>query len=111
MDRQADRQVAVITGAGSGIGAALCARAAERDMAVVAGDIDLERLEAMAGPLTAAGAEVVTAPVDVTDAAAVDALAESVYDRFGHVSLLVNNAGVESLGRLWQISPAEWRRA
>lgn len=111
MTQQTGRQVAVITGAGSGIGAALCERAAGRGMTVVAADIDPERLKTVADPLIAAGAEVVTAAVDVTDADAVDALADTVYDRFGHVSLLVNNAGVESLGRLWQISPAEWRAA
>lgn len=111
MTQQTGRQVAVITGAGSGIGAALCERAAGRGMTVVAADIDPERLKTVADPLIAAGAEVVTAAVDVTDADAVDALADTVYDRFGHVSLLVNNAGVESLGRLWQISPDEWRAA
>lgn len=104
-------QVSVITGAGSGIGAAIAARAATRGMAVVLADRDRDRLTAVADPLIEAGAQVLSVITDVTDPGAVDALADSVYDRFGHVSLLVNNAGVESLGRLWQISPAEWRRA
>lgn len=46
----------------------------------------------------------------MTDPGSVDALADTAYERFGHVSLLANNAGLESLGNLWEIPPGEWHR-
>lgn len=49
-------------------------------------------------------------PTDVSDPGSVDALADAAYRSFGHVSLLVNNAGLESLGTLWEISVEDWDR-
>ena len=102
--------VAVVTGAGSGIGEAIGRRAAARGMRVVLADIAAERIDAIARELAHAGHEVVAVPADVTDPGSVDALADAAYDRFGHVSLLANNAGLESLGNLWEIPPGEWHR-
>lgn len=102
--------VAVVTGAGSGIGEAIARRAAARGMAVVLADISAERLGPIADDLAADGHDVLAVPTDVTDAESVDALAQAAYDRYGRVSLLANNAGIESLGKLWEIPPGEWRR-
>lgn len=109
-EEQQSGGVAVVTGAGSGIGEAIGRRAAARGMRVVLADVSAERIDAIAGELTHAGHDVVAAPTDVTDPASVDALADTAYERFGHVSLLVNNAGLESLGNLWEIPPGEWDR-
>lgn len=102
--------VAVITGAGAGIGAGLARHAARLGMTVVLADIDAEAVTALREELTAAGAEAVDAPCDVRDPDAVNALAERIYRDVGPVRLLVNNAGVEQFGYLWDISVENWNR-
>ena len=102
--------VAVVTGAGSGIGEAIARGAAARGMAVVLADISAERLTAVLEDLRAQGHSVLAVPTDVTDAAQVDALADAAYAEFGAVTLLVNNAGLESVGYTWEIPAAEWHR-
>lgn len=100
----------VVTGAGSGIGESTARYAASLGMNVVLADISAERIDAVAGDLRADGHAVLAVPTDVTDAAAVDALAAAAYDEFGSVTVLLNNAGLESLGYTWDIPAAEWQR-
>ncbi|WP_082564084.1 SDR family NAD(P)-dependent oxidoreductase [Nocardioides sp. Root140] len=103
-------QTAVITGAGGGIGAALAHLTADLGMKVVIADLDAVRLDEVRRDLATAGADVLAVPTDVRDAAAVDALAEAAFDAYGSVELLVNNAGIESVGRIWETSPETWQR-
>ena len=99
--------VAVITGAGAGIGAGLARRAAHAGMRVVLADIDLERAEGLAHEL-AAITEVMPIKVDVARPEALDALAATVHQRWGEVRLLINNAGVETVGYSWEIPAERW---
>jgi NAD(P)-dependent dehydrogenase (short-subunit alcohol dehydrogenase family) len=99
-------KTAVITGAGSGIGAALARHASGLGMQVVLADVAEERLEAVAEAIAGQG-QVVTVPTDVTDAAAVERLAARAYE-LGPVRLLFNNAGIESTGPLWELTPQRW---
>lgn len=101
---------AAITGAGSGIGAALARQVAVLGMDVVIADISAERLDRTEAELNSLGARVLAVPTDVRDAAQVDRLSDAAYDRFGTVRLLVNNAGVESVGHIWDMSPETWAR-
>jgi NAD(P)-dependent dehydrogenase (short-subunit alcohol dehydrogenase family) len=103
----ADR-VAVVTGAGSGIGRALANRAAREGMRVVIADVELNALEEAAAEVETAGAEVLVVPTDVSRAEQVDALAVLTYERFGAVHLLCNNAGVFQAGITWQRELADW---
>ena len=107
MDDFADR-VAVVTGAGSGIGRALAKRAAQEGMRVAIADVELNALEESAAEVESAGAEVLVVPTDVSRADQVDALAGLVYERFGAVHLLCNNAGVFQAGITWQRELADW---
>jgi short-subunit dehydrogenase len=91
--------VAVVTGAASGIGAALAAQLGERGAGLVLLDRDAERLAAVAGPL---GAE--THLVDLADGAAVVAVGERIRSAHPRVRLLVNNAGIALGGRFEQVT-------
>ncbi|QTV79087.1 SDR family NAD(P)-dependent oxidoreductase [Microbacterium sp. NIBRBAC000506063] len=78
-------------------------------MRVVLADIDLDAAASVAAGLTADGAEAWAEHVDVRDPVSVDDLARSAWAR-GSVALLVNNAGVEQIGYLWETSEESWRR-
>jgi len=98
--------VAVITGAGAGIGAGLASHAATLGMTVVLADIDGDAIAALRDGLPGAVAVV----CDVRDPAAVQELADRTYRDVGPVRLLVNNAGVEQFGYLWDTPVANWQR-
>ncbi|MBW0016705.1 MAG: SDR family NAD(P)-dependent oxidoreductase [Mycobacterium sp.] len=98
--------VAVITGAGAGIGAGLARHASLLGMTVVLADIDADAIAALRDELPAA----VDVVCDVRDPDAMAQLAEKTYRDVGSVRLLVNNAGVEQFGYLWDTPVANWRR-
>ncbi len=103
--------IAVITGAASGIGEALARHAAsELHMRVVLADIDREGLERVAAGLAADGCDVLAVPTDVSDPAALDALATQTLNHFGAPRLLVNNAGIETVGWSWEIPTERWEQ-
>ncbi len=91
-------KVAVVTGAGSGIGRAMALDFARRGMRVAAADIELAPLAAVGGEIEALGAEALTLEVDVSKPEAVERLAGEVYGRFGAAHVLCNNAGVSAGG-------------
>lgn len=87
--------VVLITGASSGIGEALALAYAAEGARLAIGARRLDRLEALGPKLRALGAaDVLALPLDVASQASVDAFADSVLKRFGHVDVLVNNAGL-----------------
>ncbi len=100
--------VAVITGAGAGIGMGLARRCGEIGMTVVVTDIDKAKAEKVAAEIVAAGGKAEAIQVDVSKPEALDALAQDVFDRHGAVRLLINNAGIETIGYTWEIPTARW---
>ena len=74
-------KVAVVTGAGSGIGEAIAREAAARGMSVVVADIDEAAAERVAGELSASGAQAIAAQVDVSNLASVEALRQTARHR------------------------------
>jgi NAD(P)-dependent dehydrogenase (short-subunit alcohol dehydrogenase family) len=104
-------QVALVTGASSGIGRHLVEGLAARGMAVAGLARGEERLRAsMAGVATATGGRTLAVAADVTDRASVQAAVEMVVAELGQVDLLVNNAGLidEFEVPLWEADPDQW---
>ncbi|OBA62677.1 oxidoreductase [Mycobacterium sp. 1100029.7] len=102
--------LAVITGAGAGIGAGLARHAVTLGMRVVLADIDADAIAELREELCATGGSAVDVVCDVRDPQAVHELAERTYRDIGAVRLLVNNAGVEQFGYLWDTPVTNWQR-
>ena len=102
-------KVAVITGGASGIGLAVCHRAAAEGMGVVMADIEEAPLEAAAEQLARGGTDVLAVVTDVSDGASVERLRDRAVEHFGAVHLVHNNAGVSVGGTLWEVPEADWR--
>ncbi len=111
--RLTEGQVAVVTGAASGIGLAMARRFAAEGLKVVLADVEESALRKAADELAADGAELFAHVVDVGDRDAVFALADAAYDAFGAVHVVCNNAGVGSgaEGRMWEHEPNDWQWA
>jgi NAD(P)-dependent dehydrogenase (short-subunit alcohol dehydrogenase family) len=105
-----DGRTAVVTGGGSGIGAAIAARLAEAGAAVLIGDLAEETAARVASEITAAGRTAAAAPLDVTDAGSVERLAATAVERFGGLDIWVNNAGIFPRGTILEIEPEDWDR-
>jgi len=101
--------VAVVTGAASGIGLALCERFAAEGMSVVLADVEEPALSEAAAKLAAEGASVLAVRTDVSSADQVAALRDEAVRAFGAVHVLCNNAGVGGPhGPLWHVPAGDW---
>lgn len=100
--------VAVITGAGAGIGMGLSKRAAALGMTVVVADINLVNAQKVADEIVSAGGKAEALIVDVSKPAELDRLADHVFANHGVPRLLVNNAGIETIGNSWEIPVERW---
>jgi NAD(P)-dependent dehydrogenase (short-subunit alcohol dehydrogenase family) len=103
-------QVAVVTGAASGIGFALAGALSRRGLPVVLADVEQPALNTAVTALQVRGSAVRGIRCDVTDPAQVEALGDLVIQEFGRVDVVCNNAGVMvPFGPMWQRSRADWR--
>ena len=104
-----ENQVAIITGAGRGIGAAAAKIFAEHGAKVVVSDLDAGPAEEVVAAITAAGGEAVAVAGDVTDPAFPDALMAKTVGGYGKLNVLVNNAGYTWDGMLHKMSDKQYQ--
>jgi NAD(P)-dependent dehydrogenase (short-subunit alcohol dehydrogenase family) len=102
-------RTAVVTGAAGGLGSAIARALAGEGMAVALADVDAQGLARTEHELRALGGRVLAVPTDVTDPAAVDALAQRCHAELGDVHLLVNHAGVIVTGESWLVPLEDWQ--
>ena len=101
-------KVAVITGAGSGLGREFADIASSLGMKLVLADVQADALERATDELLAKGSEVLAMVCDVSKGAHVQELADAAIARFHGIHLVFNNAGVGSGGLIWENTEADW---
>jgi NAD(P)-dependent dehydrogenase (short-subunit alcohol dehydrogenase family) len=101
-------KTAVITGAGSGFGLACARIGASLGMQLVLIDVQQDALDTASAELQTAGAQTLAFRLDVSDAAQMEAMAESVKAQWGAPHLVFNNAGVGSGGLIWENTVKDW---
>jgi NAD(P)-dependent dehydrogenase (short-subunit alcohol dehydrogenase family) len=102
-------RVAVITGGAGGIGMAMASAFARRGAHIVLADLDETALQRGVDALTAAGAQALGVPTDVTKLESVHALAAAAVQRFGAVHIVCNNAGVATFGLIANATHRDWQ--
>jgi NADP-dependent 3-hydroxy acid dehydrogenase YdfG len=103
-------KVVLVTGASSGIGAAVCRHLAAAGAKVMMGARRTERLEALSAEIGGAGGEAGFQALDVTSRADTARFAEAALARFGRIDVIVNNAGVMPLSLMASLKVEEWDR-
>lgn len=101
-------RIALVTGAGRGIGRAIALRYAREGASVVVTDIDGDAAEAVAQEIRAAGGTAAALRSDVADPVQSAAAIDFACDRFGRLDVLVNNAGVVRVQPFLDVQPSDW---
>jgi NAD(P)-dependent dehydrogenase (short-subunit alcohol dehydrogenase family) len=110
MTRQLAGRVAVITGAGAGIGLAIAQLFGHEGARIALLDNKPERIEAATAQLHAAGIDLISSCTDVSDASAIATTIDDIAERWGKVDVLVNNAGIAEFADIETSSLAAWER-
>ena len=105
-----DIDVALVTGGGQGIGAAICRRLAADGYHVIVNDLDRERAEATAAGIRDTGGSASIGIADVSDSRAVNEMFDAAEAEFGMVSTLVNNAGIGGNEAIRNVTDDYWNR-
>jgi NAD(P)-dependent dehydrogenase (short-subunit alcohol dehydrogenase family) len=106
---QLQGQVAIVTGAGTGIGRSTALAFAREGAAVVLAARTVSDLESVASEIEATGGKVLVAPTDVSIEAQAEALVKQTIDAFGRVDILVNNAGTNVRAPITKVKTDDWR--
>ena len=103
-------KVAIVTGAGSGIGEVTARLFASEGAAVMIADINEPAAESVAGSINAEGGRAAWTAVDVTSSASAEKMVQVTLNSFGRVDLLFNNAGIEGFGSVIEADETSWDR-
>ncbi|CAM3685635.1 SDR family oxidoreductase [Parendozoicomonas haliclonae] len=102
------KKTIIVTGGASGLGRAICERFGKAGYAVCVADINQQRGDETIAALSDMGVEAYYQPCNVRSWEEVDALVESAKERWGHIDVIVNNAGIASGGRIETSTRDEW---
>ncbi len=103
-----DGQVAIVTGAGRGIGRAIARRLAHEGASVAVSDLDVENAAGVADEITAAGGKAISLRTDVSRKADAVRVVEDTVAHFGRLDILVNNAGIGAIVSLLDTDESTW---
>jgi 3-oxoacyl-[acyl-carrier protein] reductase len=103
-----NNRIALVTGAGRGIGKAIAEGLAKNGVTVICVSKSPDSCGAVAAAINAAGGKAEAVPVDVSDGPAVAKAAEEILAKHGRIDILVNNAGITKDGLLARMSEADW---
>jgi NAD(P)-dependent dehydrogenase (short-subunit alcohol dehydrogenase family) len=103
-------KIAVITGAGSGIGRATAKRFAREGAKVVASDIFIEGCQETVNMITSMGGEAIMVKADVSKADQIQAMVKTTLDNYGQINILFNNAGIELSASITETREEDWDR-
>lgn len=103
-----DGQVAIVTGAGRGIGQAMALRLAREGVSVVVADLNEDNAREVAAEINASGGQALALKVDVTRKDEAERMVRSTVERFNQLNILVNNAGIGAIGPLMDTDEATW---
>ena len=101
-------KTAVLTGAGSGFGLECARIGAKLGMKLALVDVQRDALDKTVAEMRAAGADVASFTLDVSNAGQMEAMSQSVFERFGAPHFVFNNAGVGSGGLIWENTVKDW---
>ena len=103
-----DDKIALVTGAGRGIGRAMAVRLAQEGAYVVAADIDRRLAEETAAQVTGLGRKSLALPADVSRRADIEQMVQRSVESMGRIDILMNNAGVLRIQEVLDITEADW---
>jgi NAD(P)-dependent dehydrogenase (short-subunit alcohol dehydrogenase family) len=103
-----EEQVAIVTGAATGIGRGIAHCLARRGAAIVVADIDAAGAERTAAEIRDIGNSAIALQVDIRNSIDVAAMVDKSLEAFGKIDILVNNAGISGFSPVWQLAAEEW---
>jgi 3-oxoacyl-[acyl-carrier protein] reductase len=105
---QLENKIAIVTGAGSGIGRAIALGLAHEGAAIVVADITADKAASVASEIESAGRQAISIGADVSQTTQVDAMVEETVQRFGRLDIIVNNAGRLARGFVSEMTDEQW---
>ena len=110
MSREIKKRTALVTGAGQGIGRAIALALAEKGISVAVNDLNQERAEAVCAEIRQLGVDALPLVGDVSSFDSVSTMLSELFDRWGHLTILVNNAGIVQTSGILDITQDQWDR-